>query len=123
MNSKKILADGVLLLHFLVVVFAVTGAVFVYPHPVPTLFHILIVVWSSVVNLADWTCPLTPLEQNLRRSAGGSSYSGGCLQHYLDKLVKPLGMPRKVELIAGYSIVGWNLLLYALLYLFVSQSG
>ncbi|MCB1671102.1 MAG: DUF2784 domain-containing protein [Pseudomonadales bacterium] len=116
MSSKGLLADVVLLFHFLVVLFAVLGAFLVFPKPGATILHVLIVAWCSIVNLADWTCPLTPLEQYLRRSSGGTSYSGGCVYHYLDPLVRPLGMPIKLELIAGYSIVAWNLLVYSVLW-------
>ena len=41
------------------------------------------------VNLAGWSCPLTDLEKIVRQRAGGSSYSGGFLDHYL---LTPLGV-------------------------------
>jgi len=117
LTLKRIVADIVLLLHFLVALFAVAGAFFVFPNTDLTLFHILIVAWCSIVNLASWTCPLTPIEQNLRQSSSSNAYTGGCLYHYLDPLVRPLGMPRRLELVAGYSIVAWNLLVYSVLWL------
>lgn len=118
MTWQRLLADIVLLFHFLVALFAVVGAFVVFPDIGLTFFHILIVAWCSIVNLASWTCPLTPFEQNLRLSSGSETYSGGCLYHYLDPLVRPLGMPRKLELVAGYSIVAWNILVYSVLWVF-----
>jgi len=54
----------------------------------------------SVVNLASWTCPLTPIEQGCRRRVG-ASYEGGSIRHYVGSVVCPAGMPRRLELIAG----------------------
>jgi len=65
------------------------------------------------VNLASWTCPLTPLEKALRARAGQSEYQGGFVEHYVGRLVYPRGMPRQMEIIAGVSIVAWNALVYA----------
>ena len=114
---KKALADLVLASHLIIILFAVFGALCVFGNPLFTLLHVIVVAWSSLVNLAGWTCPLTPLEQNLRKAAGGDSYSGGCLYHYLNPLVRPLGMPRRMELVAGFTIVCWNLVVYLVLFL------
>ena len=78
--------------------------------------HVPAVVWSSVVNLANWTCPLTPLEKDLRQRAGLRAFEGGWIQHYLEQLVRPLGMPRRMELIAGVSVVLWNAIVYGFVF-------
>jgi hypothetical protein len=75
--------------------------------------HLAVVAWSSIVNLAGWTCPLTPLENELRRKAGRAGYKGGFVQHYIGPIVYPGGMPRRMELVAGVAIVLWNGLVYA----------
>jgi hypothetical protein len=111
----RIAADVVLTLHVGVVLFAVMGGLLILVHPLYAAAHVPIVIWCSVVNLMDWTCPLTPLETRLRKSAGDDGYEGGCLTHYLEFLVRPLGMPRRLELVAGVSIAVWNALLYAVL--------
>ncbi|MEQ8859970.1 MAG: DUF2784 domain-containing protein [Pseudomonadales bacterium] len=108
-------ADAVLICHALVASFAVFGAFVVFAHPWTAAAHLPIVVWSSVVNLAHWTCPLTPLERTLRRRAGQRAFEGGWIQHYLEPLVRPLGMPRRLELVAGISVLVWNGLLYGAL--------
>jgi hypothetical protein len=36
------------------------------------------------------------------------------VEHYLGSLVYPGGMPRRMELIAGYSVLIWNAFVYAL---------
>jgi len=109
-------ADLVLALHFLFALFAVLGGFLVLVDRRVMLVHIPVVAWSSIVNLAHWTCPLTPLEKNLRRRAGQQVFEGGWIQHYLDPLVRPLGMPRRLELVAGISIVLWNAVVYGIVF-------
>jgi hypothetical protein len=109
-------ADLVLFAHFLFVVFAVLGGVFVFYEPAWAWVHISVVVWSSAVNLMSWTCPLTPLENALRTRAGQLGYSGGFVQHYIGPVVYPRGMPRHLELVAGVSIVAGNALVYAIIF-------
>jgi hypothetical protein len=109
-------ADLVLLAHFVFVAFAVFGGVLVYFDRTWAWLHVPAVLWSSIVNLVSWTCPLTPLEKSLRAQAGQAEYSGGFVQHYVGRMVYPLGMPRQMELIAGVSILVWNALVYALVF-------
>jgi len=111
-SSSRIGADLVLLAHFAFVLFAVAGGALFYFDRRWAWVHVPAVLWSSVVNLASWTCPLTPLEKKLREEARRSAYSGGFVEHYIGQLVYPRGMPRQLELVAGVSIVVWNVLVY-----------
>jgi len=109
-------ANLVLLAHFAFVVLAVFGAAGVLVDPIWAWVHVPIVVWSSIVNLAGFTCPLTPIENRLRVTGYGAGYEGGFIHHYVGPLVYPRGMPRRLELVAGVSIVAWNGLVYGCLY-------
>lgn len=113
LESFRLSGGHVLALHFGFVLFAVFGGLLVYLSPLWAWVHLPAVIWSSWVNLAGWTCPLTPLEKELRARDGRTAYAGGFLEHYLGRLVYPLGMPRRMELIAGISIVVWNAVVYA----------
>jgi hypothetical protein len=114
----RIGADLVLTGHFLFAAFAVFGGALVAVNPAWAWLHIPAVLWSSVVNLMGWTCPLTPIEKSLRLRAGESGYHGGFIQHYVGRAVYPRGMPRRMELIAGVSVLAGNLVVYALLFVF-----
>lgn len=85
------------------------------------LLHLPVVAWSSIVNLANWTCPLTPLEKSLRERAGQEAFEGGWIQHYLEPLVRPLGMPRRLELVAGISILVWNAIAYGIVWIYAAR--
>ncbi|HEX9852994.1 MAG TPA: DUF2784 domain-containing protein [Woeseiaceae bacterium] len=106
-------ADLVLLVHFLFVVFAVFGGLLVLQNSAWAWAHIPAVLWSSLVNLMSWTCPLTPGENTLRKRAGQAGYAGGFVAHYIGTVVYPGGMPRRLELVAGTSVLVGNALVYA----------
>jgi hypothetical protein len=109
---SKIFADVVLLAHFAFIVFALFGGAIVFFKRRAAWFHIPAVMWSAAVNFASWICPLTPLENSFRAKAGQAGFEGGFIQHYIEPLVYPGGMPRKMELIAGVSVLVWNVLMY-----------
>ncbi|MCB1906100.1 MAG: DUF2784 domain-containing protein [Rhodocyclaceae bacterium] len=100
-------------LHVLFIAFVLFGGVLVGAGRGWAWLHLPAVVWASAVNLAGWTCPLTPLEKRLRERDGEPAYSGGFVVHHLQWL---LGQPlaaRRVERIAGVAVVVWNALVYA----------
>ena len=111
----RLFADTVLLLHFFFVIFAILGGLAVLYKRRVIWLHVPVVLWSSLVNLAGWTCPLTPLENFFHAAAGQAGYEGGFLEHYIEPLVYPSGMPRNFQLIAGVSILVWNLVVYVFL--------
>jgi len=114
--ANRLAENVVLLAHFVFVVLAVFGGVGVLLNPKWVWVHVPMVVWSSIVNLAGWTCPLTPMENRLRAAAYGSVYEGGFIHHYIGPLVYPRGMPRQLELVAGITIVLWNVVVYGCIY-------
>ena len=120
--GARILANLVLALHFAFVLFSVLGGFLVLWKRWIAWLHIPSVLWSSFVNLFSHVCPLTPIENNFRHLAGQAGYEGGFIQHYVAPLVYPGGMPRRMELIAGYSVLVGNGLVYALV-IFLRRRG
>lgn len=109
---KRIAPELVLASHFAFVLFAVFGGLLAFADLRWVWLHAPAVLWSAIVNLKGWTCPLTPLEQELRRRASIAGYEGGFVAHYIAPLVYPAGMPRRLELTAAVSITVWNALVY-----------
>jgi hypothetical protein len=103
--KARILANLVLGVHFAFVIFSVLGGFLVLWKRWVAWFQVPSVLWSSFVN--------TPIENRFRRLAGQAGYEGGFIQHYVAPLVYPGGMPRRMELIAGYSVLIWNAFVYA----------
>lgn len=115
--GSRIAANLVLLTHFAFVLFAVFGGLLAALVRGWAWIHVPTVLWSSLINLAGLTCPLTPLENHFRRKAGQAGYQSGFVQHYVGPLVYPRGMPRRLELVAGFSVVAWNAVVYGFILL------
>jgi hypothetical protein len=110
----RLLANLILVFHFAFVAFSVLGGFLVLWKRWITWLHVPSVLWSSLVNLFSHVCPLTPLENRFRRLAGQAGYEGRFVQHYIAPLVYPGGMPRRLELVAGFSVLIWNAFVYVL---------
>ncbi len=110
-----LLADAVLVLHGLFILFVLAGGLLVWRRPRLGWLHLTAVVWAVWVAWAGWICPLTPLENALRRAAGQAGYGGSFIEHYLLPLVYPEGLTRGVQIGLGVGVALLNLVVYALL--------
>lgn len=111
--TNRLLADLVVVAHFAFVVFAVAGGLAVLWRSWIAWLHVPAALWSGVVNLAGWLCPLTPLENVFRHRAGLAGYEGGFIEHYILPVLYPAGMTRGVALTAGVCVLAWNVIVYA----------
>lgn len=107
-------ADAVLLLHLLFIIFAVLGAALLWRWPRLVWVHVPAMLWGAYVEFSGKLCPLTPLENRLRRAAGEQGYSGGFVEHYLLPLIYPDTLTRDVQILLGAGVLLINLLLYGL---------
>ena len=110
------LADVVLATHALVVVFFVTGGVLSWRYPWVALLHIPLAAWVAAVFIMDWTCPLTPLENRLRKAAGQQGFEGGFVDHYIMPFVarpKGKGSTRQEEIALGVIFGGVSFAVHA----------
>ena len=107
-------ADVIVALHFAFVLFVVLGASLVLRWPRVAWFHVPAVIWGVLVEFAGWICPLTPLENRLRRSAGETGYQGDFIGHYVLPVLYPNGLTRRDQLVLGGVALAINLTIYAL---------
>lgn len=120
---ERALADLVLLAHLLFIAFAVLGGLLVLRWLWAAALHLPAVLWGAFVELTGGVCPLTPLENSLRRAAGESGYSGGFIEHYLLPLVYPASLSRGVQLSLAAALVGLNLAVYLAVWLRRRRTG
>jgi len=84
----KIFADIVVLIHFLWIIFLITGGFLGRRNRVIKFFHVGGLFFAFIIQIFDWYCPLTHLETWLREKHDPSlSYSGSFIIHYLEKLI------------------------------------
>lgn len=112
--TDRLLADAVLVLHGLFILFAVFGGLLVWRWPRLAWLHLPAAAWAGWVVSAGWICPLTPIENALRRSAGEAGYSGGFIEHYLLGLIYPEGLTRPMQIALGLGVLLFNAVVYGL---------
>lgn len=110
-----LLADAVLFFHLAFILFVVAGALLVWRFPRLAWLHLPAVLWAGFVELTGRICPLTPLENHLRRLAGEAGFNGGFIEHYLLPLIYPHELTRELQTGLGLAVVALNVVAYALL--------
>jgi hypothetical protein len=96
-NIYSLLADLVLLVHFAFVAFVSLGFLVIWlgyfcrwPFVRDLRFRVTHLLAIGVVlaeSLTGFFCPLTTWENQLRRQAGGSGYSGSFVQHWVGRIL------------------------------------
>jgi hypothetical protein len=109
-------ADLVVAIHFAFILFVVGGGLLVLRYPRLAWVHVPAAAWGAGIELVGGICPLTPLENALRRAAGEAGYHGGFIEHYLLPLIYPAGLTPAVGLVLGLGVLLVNGALYALLW-------
>lgn len=109
---ERIAADAVLLLHFAFVLFVALGALPVLRWPKLAFAHVPAAVWGVYIELTGTLCPLTAIENRLRRAAGETGYEGGFIDHYVTPILYPPGLTRSMQIWLAVALVTINVVLY-----------
>ena len=83
----RILADGVVVIHFAWILFLIGGAFIGRRVRWVKWTHLAALGYSVLLQAFSWICPLTYLELWLWNRTPAGSYSGSFIAHYLEKLV------------------------------------
>lgn len=108
-----ILADLVMLLHFVFIIFAVLGALLVARWPRLIWLHLPTALWALGIEFYGGICPLTPLENWLRIQGGKADFSGSFIQHYIGAVIYPGEMTTTLRIMLGLGLLAINLGLYS----------
>ena len=82
------LADLVVVLHFLWILFLIFGAIPGHYLRWARNLHLAALGYSLALQVFGWRCPLTHLENWLRHAyRPETAYSGGFIRHYIERLV------------------------------------
>jgi hypothetical protein len=114
--SAAIAADLILLLHLAFILFVGLGGLLVLRWPRLAWLHLPAVAWGAAIELMGTVvCPLTPLENTLRRAGGQAGYGGSFMEYYILPLVYPPGLTRSIQIWIGIAVLAVNLVAYSLL--------
>lgn len=108
------LADLVVIVHALFVLFVVFGGLAVLRWRRLAWLHLPAAVWGVVIEIGGWTCPLTYLENYLRKLGGGAVYGTTFIERYLEPILYPIGISRHSQIILGMAVFLVNVAVYSL---------
>lgn len=111
----RALADLVLVVHLAFLMFVVLGGLLVLRWPRIALLHVPAAIWGILIEYSGSICPLTPLENSLRRAGGEAGYSGGFIEHYIQPAIYPAGLTRGTQIVLGSLALIVNLMAYGVL--------
>jgi hypothetical protein len=109
----RFLADLILVLHLAFVLFALFGGLLVLRHAHWMIWHMAALAWGVVVQWANWICPLTPLENQLRHLGGQAGYAGGFLERWISTVLYPDMLTLELRYLLGLILLLVNLAIYA----------
>lgn len=95
------MAELIVAVHFAFVVFVVLGGLLALRWPRAAWIHLPAVIWGVLIEFTGWICPLTPLENRLRRASGEAGYQGDFIAHYILPVLYPDGLTRTDQLMLG----------------------
>jgi len=108
----RILADVVLFIHFLWIIFLFAGAFWGSRYRSIKIFHLSGLAFAFLIQIFDWICPLTHLEVWLRaKHDPGLVYAGSFIIHYVERIVY-LEISRAVILVVTLFLGGANAWIY-----------
>ena len=108
----RLAADGVVVIHLCFILFVFLGALTLFWRPWMIWIHVPAAVWGGLVELFGAPCPLTPMENLLRRAGNADAYSGGFIDHYIMPIVYPPGLTRETQVVLGVLILVLNFAIY-----------
>src|SRR4030067_677440 len=108
----KILADAVVLFHFLWIIFLFLGGLGGRRSRFVKIFHLSGLAFALIIQIFDWLCPLTHLEAWLRAKHNPDlTYTGSFIIHYVERIVY-IEISHYIVLIVTLLLGGLNVWIY-----------
>ncbi len=110
--TSRLLADLLVVVHLLFIVFAIFGGAFALRWPKAAWLHLPALAWAVWIELTGGICPLTPLENRLRAAGGEAGYVGSFVDHYLMPIIYPADLTRDWQWALAAALVAINAVIY-----------
>ncbi len=121
--TARLLADALVVVHLAFIAFVIAGGLLVLHRRGWAVLHLPAVAWGAFTEFTGTVCPLTPLENSLRRAAGDSGYAGGFVEHYVIPLIYPEALTARMQVVLGLVVISVNVVVYALAWCFRRRAG
>ncbi len=111
--NYRILADIVVILHFLFVFFALFGAILAIHWRKLIWIQVPAALWAMAVEFGNLACPLTPVEKWLIEKAGLAAYRGSFVEHHILSVLYPGQLGAGLRAALGLIVLLVNVGIYA----------
>ena len=115
--ATRLAADLVLVIHLAFIFFVIAGALLVIRLPNLVWVHVPAAVWGAWIEISGGICPLTTLENWLRRAAGEAGYAESFVEHYIVPIIYPAGLTRSMQFGLAAIVIAINAAIYTYLLL------
>lgn len=112
-EAAAALADAVVVAHFAFVLFVLLGGLPALRWRRWPWVHLPAAAWGAAIEWGGWICPLTQVENWLRRRSGDPGYATDFVAHYVAPVLYPAGLTREIQIALGFGVVAINLAVYA----------
>lgn len=118
-----VLANLALITHVAFILFVILGGLLALHQRWTAWLHLPAAVWGMLVEFMDWPCPLTVLEVRWLQEAGEAGYAGGFIEHYVFRLIYPVGLTSSLQWLLGFGVIAANVVIYMLVWRRRRRSG
>jgi hypothetical protein len=113
----RILTDALVAFHLGFVIFVCLGGLLVLRWRRMIWVHLPAAIWGAIVEWTQALCPLTTLENHLRRLRGLAGYKNGFIEYHITRVLYPDGLTQRMQIALGVFVVLLNLTVYTVVFL------
>src|SRR5688500_1201545 len=111
----RVLADAVVVLHALFIVFSVLGGLLALRWPKVVFLHLPAAAWGVIVQVvAGGVCPLTPLENYLRDRGHEPGIGESFIDYYITNAIYVSDPPAWLHTALGIGVLVINVTVYTI---------
>ena len=109
----RVLADALAVFHFLFVLFVALGGLLVLRWPRVAWIHLPAAIWGALIEIMNWSCPLTTYENTFRIRGGMAGYGDDFIAYHLFRWIYPEGLTRGMQFAIAAFVFAINTAVYA----------
>ena len=108
----RVLADATAIFHFLFVLFVALGGLLVLRWHRLAWIHLPAALWGFLIEIMNWSCPLTTYENLFRERGGLAGYGDDFIAYHLFRWIYPEGLTRTMQFAIAAFVVAINTAVY-----------
>ena len=108
----ELLANLTLIIHLTFILFVIFGGLLFFIFPNVIYLHLPALTWGIYIELNNFVCPLTYLENWLLYQSGLSTYSNTFISNYILPTLYPENLTSNLQTYLGVLLIIINLLIY-----------